>query len=66
MGLVRDLRVRLTKARTYLGDKILRARDFIYKLGKPIGGAAIERLLYAQSLVPTVVCISLMLVFWVG
>jgi hypothetical protein len=57
MGLVRDLRARITKARTYLSDKIARARDFIYKLGKPITGAAVERLLKAQSLIPTIVCI---------
>jgi hypothetical protein len=55
MGLVYDLRARIKKAREYLNDVILRARDFIYKLGKPIRAAAVERLLKARSLVPTIV-----------
>ena len=62
MGLVRDLRARITKARVYFSDKITRARDFIYELGKPIAGTAVERLLKVQSLVPTPVCILL----WLG
>ena len=55
MGLVYDLRARIQKAREYLSDIVLRARDFVYKLGMPIAGAAVERLLKARSLVPTMV-----------
>jgi hypothetical protein len=55
MGLVSDLRARTKLAHHYLHDLIARARRFIYNLGKPIAGAAVERLLKAKSLVPTVV-----------
>jgi hypothetical protein len=48
---------RISTARKYMGDIIRRARDFIYKLGLNVAGAAVERLLHAHSWVPTLVCI---------
>jgi hypothetical protein len=55
MGLILDLRARIKHARQYAIHLIQRAREFIYNLGKPIAGTAVERVLQAQSLVPTVV-----------
>jgi len=46
---------RVSRVRQYLGDKITVTRDAIYKLGLPIKGAAVERLLKELSLVPTFV-----------
>ena len=57
MGLVRDLLARIRQARQYFGNHVLLAWEFIYKLGKPVTGAAVERILKAQSLVPTVVSV---------
>lgn len=51
-----DAHYHITQARTYLGDIITSARNFIYKLGYGIGSAAVERLLKEQSWVPTRVC----------
>ena len=55
VGQVRDLRNRLSRARHYVGDAIRLARDFIYKLGQNMAGAAVERLLFDHSWVPTLV-----------
>jgi hypothetical protein len=57
MGLISDLRARVTHARRYVAHLTTQARQFIYNLGKPITGVAVERLLKAKSLVPTVVCV---------
>jgi len=46
---------RVTKAREYLRGRILNARHAIYKLGKPVKGVVIERILKGLSLVPTFV-----------
>ena len=48
-----DARNRLSKARQYIGNVIQSARRFIYTLGLNVHGAAVERLLFEQSLVPT-------------
>jgi hypothetical protein len=39
-----------------MGDVIHRARYFIYNLGKNVASAAVERLLFESSWVPTLVC----------
>jgi hypothetical protein len=57
LGQKLDARYRINQARTYLGNTIASARDFIYKLGYGIRSAAVERLLKEQSLVPTPVCV---------
>jgi hypothetical protein len=61
VGQARDLHSRTSKARTYVGDLIRQAREFIYKLGYGVKSAAVERLLQANSWVPTLV-ISRMLI----
>jgi len=53
-----DSRNRLSKARQYVGDLIKSARRFIYTLGLKVNGAAVERLLFEHSWVPTQVSIS--------
>jgi hypothetical protein len=55
VGQIRDLRGRLSNARHYVGDTIRQARNFIYKLGLNVAGAAVERLLFPHSWVPTLV-----------
>jgi hypothetical protein len=55
MGQVRDMNHRIQKARSYLWDIVRRARDFIYRLGLPVAGVAVERLLKPFSIVPTIV-----------
>lgn len=55
LGQVRDMQNRLSCMRSYVGDLITRARDFIYKLGLNVAGAAVERLLLEHSWVPTTV-----------
>lgn len=58
MGLIYDLKLRVRLARTYLFDKIMRARDFIFNKGHMVGSAAVERLCKPQSIVPTMVSSS--------
>jgi hypothetical protein len=55
IGQVLDIRNRLSRARSYMGDVIGRARYFIYNLGKNVGSAAVERLLFESLWVPTLV-----------
>ena len=54
-GFLRDLTARLSRARTYLQDKIKLARHAIYVLGQPLKGTTAETILREQSLVPTLV-----------
>jgi hypothetical protein len=63
VGQIRDSQNRLSNARHYMGDVIRRARDFIYKLGLNVAGAAVERLLFAHSWVPTLVRLAVFLSF---
>ncbi|KAJ7163736.1 hypothetical protein C8R46DRAFT_1221491 [Mycena filopes] len=53
MGLVHDLRARLTGARIYFANKITAARNLIYTVGLAIGNARVDALLQGVSLVPT-------------
>ncbi|KAI5893687.1 uncharacterized protein SCHCODRAFT_02666771 [Schizophyllum commune H4-8] len=53
MGMVSDMKYRLTHARTYLKWAVERARNLIYNMATPITGPAVERLLKATSSVPT-------------
>jgi hypothetical protein len=55
MGQARDMQSRLSRARSYVGDLITLARDFIYRKGLNVAGAAVERLLLEHSWVPTTV-----------
>ncbi|KIK11948.1 hypothetical protein PISMIDRAFT_121800, partial [Pisolithus microcarpus 441] len=50
VGLWNDIKARVSQARTYLRSKIVAARDAIYRLGTPIKGAIVERLLKDHSL----------------
>jgi hypothetical protein len=58
LGFISDMNSRISKARVYAMQTIIHARRFIYSLGLPVAGAAVNRLLQAESLVPTVVCLS--------
>ena len=59
MGLMSDMRDRLSKARTYLWGKVLEARDWIYSKGKGIKSKAVEDLLFSTSSVPTEVSLGI-------
>jgi hypothetical protein len=66
MGTHLDRKYRISRIRTYVLNAVCCARDFVYKLAKPIGGVAVERLLKPQSWVPTVASVSPMLALCVG
>ncbi|KAF7976664.1 hypothetical protein HWV62_6005 [Athelia sp. TMB] len=53
LGQAKDRQTR-TKARSYLGDIISKARRFIYETGNIVSSTIVEALLFARSLVPTV------------
>ena len=53
LGQVRDVQNRLSHAHSYVGDLVTRAREFVYKLGLNVTGAAVECLIYEHSWVPT-------------
>lgn len=59
VGQTRDSQTRLSQARSYVGGLVNQARDFIFKLGYNVASAAVERLLFAASWVPTLVCFFL-------
>lgn len=56
LGWLADAAARVKNARRYLANKIIAARNSIYKHGVSIKGVAVEALLKEFSLVPTVVC----------
>lgn len=60
LGLVSDLKARLSQLRTYLRNKITSAREAIYNLGIPVKGAVVKQLLKEYSLVPTLVSMNLL------
>jgi hypothetical protein len=55
IGYIRDKQNRITNARTYDRFWIVKARDFIYRLGFGVASASVEKVLKAKSLVPTLV-----------
>ena len=55
LGFLLVLKRRLSCAWTYLREMICAARHKIYKLGNPIKGMAVKRILKDKSLVPTLV-----------
>lgn len=55
MGLVRDMRTRISRVRVFLWDKVKRAREYIYQSGLPINGTAVNDLLKETSSIPTFV-----------
>lgn len=59
LGHIKDSQNRKSKARKYAGDWahwVKEARHFIYDLGYSVASAAVNRVLYAASWVPTMVC----------
>jgi hypothetical protein len=55
MGLVHDLRARVSMARTYFWNKVQGARNLIYNVGLAVGHTRINALLQDYSLLPTIV-----------
>ena len=56
MGWILDSSFRISGIRQFLHKKVQAARDLIYRLGHPVAGAAVNRILKLTSSVPTVVC----------
>jgi hypothetical protein len=55
MGLVHDLRARISIARTYFWNKVKAARNLIYNGGCAVGSDRVNANLQSFSLVPTIV-----------
>jgi hypothetical protein len=55
LGQATDFASRIKKARTYIGDVICNARNWIYEGGLGIASAAVERVLKPESWTPTLV-----------
>lgn len=55
MGLASDIRFRLDNVRRFLVNKIVLAREWVYKQGLGLNSKAVERLLKETSSVPTMV-----------
>jgi hypothetical protein len=55
LGLVRDMKSRLTKLRVYTLTKVIQARDFIYRCGNTVDGVKVEHTLGEGSWVPILV-----------
>ncbi|KAG1816036.1 uncharacterized protein BJ212DRAFT_1481109 [Suillus subaureus] len=53
LGLVKDMRSRLTNLQVYAMAKVIKAREFIYQLGNIVDGAKVEDALREGSWVPT-------------
>lgn len=64
VGFLRDVSQRMNQLRTYVTNKVAKARDAIYMRGAPIKGALVESILKDLSLVPTVVSLMLALAMW--
>jgi hypothetical protein len=58
LGLLKDMKSRMSKIRVYAMDKVVRAREFIYDWGNTVGGVKIEHALGEGSWVPTVVSVN--------
>jgi hypothetical protein len=61
VGFLHDISRRMNQLRTYVAEKVAKARNAIYMRGAPIKGALVESILKDLSLVPTVVSVMLAL-----
>ena len=55
MGLMRDMKTRIDKARKIVSHSVSRARELIYCLGFGIGSTGVENILKPTSSIPTMV-----------
>jgi hypothetical protein len=55
LGLVRDMKSRITNIRVYVMAKILKAREYIYNSGNTVDGAKVAHTLGEGSWIPTIV-----------
>lgn len=56
LGLVKDLKSRITGLRLYAMSKVVKAREAIYSMGSTVDGARVEDALGEGSWVPILVC----------
>ncbi|KAG2745189.1 hypothetical protein P692DRAFT_201868719 [Suillus brevipes Sb2] len=54
LGLVRDMKSRITNIRVYVMAKILKAREYIYNSGNTVDGAKVAHTLGEGSWIPTI------------
>jgi hypothetical protein len=64
LGLLKDMKNRITNLRAYAMTNVTKAREFIYKSGNTVDGLKVERTLGDGSWVPTVVSTSSPLHFY--
>lgn len=55
LGIGRDMKRRLANFRVYTREKVVKARDFIYRWGNTVDGTKVENALGEGSWVPTLV-----------
>jgi hypothetical protein len=55
LGLVTDMKSRLTNLRVYAMTKVVEAREYIYQRGNTVDGSKVEDILGNGSWVPTLV-----------
>ena len=55
LGLLKDMKNRITNLRVYTAAKIIRAREYIYKWGNTVDGLKVEETLGEGSWVPVLV-----------
>jgi hypothetical protein len=58
LGLLNDMKIRVSKLRVYAMARVVQAREFIYDWGNTVDGTKIEHTLGEGSWVPTVVSID--------
>jgi hypothetical protein len=58
LGLLKDMKSRMSKLRVYAMARIVQVREFIYDWGNTVDGVKIEQTLREGSWVPTVVSID--------
>lgn len=66
LGLMKDMRSRLTNLRVYAMAKVIKAREFIYQLGNIVDGAKVEDSLWEGLWVPTLVNETGSIVGWLA
>jgi hypothetical protein len=58
LGLLQDMKSRMTNLRVYAMSKVLQAREFIYKGGNTVDGLKVEHTLGEGSWIPTMASAS--------
>lgn len=66
LGLLKDMKSRISNLRVYATTKVLQAREFIYRWGNTVDGLKVEHALGEGSWIPTLVSSNDFLKFWIN